>query len=692
MTADSPEASGAPGRNPSSANSGPASTDPVGPGPAGTGAAGTGAAGSGAAGPGVAGMPLAWQDDEIAAFLAATAGDEPPDEEAAFVVDPETGPPVGADFWLGQLPQPVLEEVLAARAEQAARTADPAPRVTPFPEGVIEHDGSGPGGVGFESGSVLDGLAPGPVLVQALEDTWDGGLAGLSDDALAGVMLAARRLESRGAAGMNAAAAELARRREAAGPRIAEHTGSEVAMLLAWTRPAADRLLNAAISLDRLPATTDALWTGRIDRLKADVIVYETGLLDAEVAAAVELLVIEDAPALTTSQLRARVRRAVLAADPAAARRRAQQAAREARVECYGERSGSTAALSGRDLPAAGTLAADQRIDAAARALKAAGVAATLPQLRAAVFLGLLTGADPRTFLPPAPDHGDSLPPAPDHGDSTGEPTSTPVAPGSTPADQAGGTQGGQSDVTPAGSGGHPEPSTDPTTAASSGSPGGSGDDPAGDAGGKWPGPGKVSLRGSVNLTLPLATWLGTGQSPGDIAGFGPATAHTCQDVADWIAECPGTRWCLTLTDKTGRAVGHGCARRPPPVRGDPAALARWLAQLKIEPIEAGTCTHAREVPGYRIPERLHHVVKIRQRTCISPVCIRSAMKCDDDHTVPYDQGGKTCECDLGPACRSCHRVKQAPGWRLDQPKPGVFVWHLPNGRTVTTAPDPYPT
>jgi Domain of unknown function (DUF222)/HNH endonuclease len=579
---------------------------------------------------------LARQEEALAAYIAATAGDQAPDEDAAVWTSLDSPPPLDVDSWLGQLADDQPEEEPAARAT----TVHPPSVLAVDWDDVADHDGSGPGGLGFESGSVLDHLEPGPVLAAALEDTMSAGLDGLSDDALAGVMLAFRRLESRGAAGLWAAAAELARRRDAApDPRVGDHIHNETGMLLAWTRPAAQRLLSTGVSLARLPATSEALWAGRIDRLKAELIAYETGALDAELAAAVELLVIDDAPRLTTGQLRARLRRAVLAADPDAVRRRVAAAARDARVEMYGEVSGGTAALCGRDLPTRGALAADQRIDAAARELKAAGVDATLPQLRAAVFLGLLTGSDPRTFLPPSPDD-------------------------QTVADPGPGTA-----------------SPPPTDATSN----------PGAAGGAWLGPGPVTLRGSVNLTMPLASWLGQSFSPGDIAGFGPATAETCQDIADWISENPGSRWCVTLTDKTGRAVGHGCARRPPPARGDPAGLAAWLARLKIEPIEAGTCTHAREVPGYRIPARLHHIVKVRQRTCINPICRRQATKCDDDHTVPYDQGGRTCECDLGPACRTCHRTKQTPGWLLKQPSPGVFEWRLPNGRSVTSTPDPYP-
>ena len=44
-----------------------------------------------------------------------------------------------------------------------------------------------------------------------------------------------------------------------------------------------------------------------------------------------------------------------------------------------------------------------------------------------------------------------------------------------------------------------------------------------------------------------------------------------------------------------------------------------------------------------------------------------------------------------GPVCRRSHRIKQAPGWHLTQPRPGVFQWTTPSGRTYTTHPEPYP-
>ncbi len=172
--------------------------------------------------------------------------------------------------------------------------------------------------------------------------------------------------------------------------------------------------------------------------------------------------------------------------------------------------------------------------------------------------------------------------------------------------------------------------------------------------------------------------------------GYGAIDAATCRDLANALATHPATRWCLTLTDPHGRATAHGCARAGPgpPATTDPAA---WLAQITITPIETGTCTHRRQTAAYRPPLSLRHLIKIRSRRCGYPGCRRPATRCDDDHTIPHHKGGKTCECNLYPLCRRHHQAKQAPGWRLDQPEPGLLTWTLPSGRSYATTPEPYP-
>lgn len=100
-------------------------------------------------------------------------------------------------------------------------------------------------------------------------------------------------------------------------------------MLRVSTRTAAARVGDAWSLCTRLPATLAALESGRITLAKARVLDAETANLSAEHTAAVERQVLDKAPEQTPGQLRVATRRAVLRTDPAAARKRAEQARRE---------------------------------------------------------------------------------------------------------------------------------------------------------------------------------------------------------------------------------------------------------------------------------------------------------------------------------------------------------------------------
>jgi len=87
----------------------------------------------------------------------------------------------------------------------------------------------------------------------------------------------------------------------------------------------------------------------------------------------------------------------------------------------------------------------------------------------------------------------------------------------------------------------------------------------------------------------------------------------------------------------------------PADVNEWPADVTEWLADIAVNRLETGDCRHLRESPSYRPPPSLRHLITIRQPTCSFPGCRRPAMRCDEDHTpsLPYDQGGRTCECNL---------------------------------------------
>jgi hypothetical protein len=122
------------------------------------------------------------------------------------------------------------------------------------------------------------------------------------------------------------------------------------------------------------------------------------------------------------------------------------------------------------------------------------------------------------------------------------------------------------------------------------------------------------------------------------------------------------------------------------PLRG----LLDFLNIRKLTPVIRGPCQHAWAEHRYRPSRKLQHLVRARNATCTAPGCGRRAASCDLDHTDPHHQGGRTCECNLAPLCRHHYRCKQADRWWLEQPEPGVLIWHTPAGRTYTTTPTQY--
>ena len=88
---------------------------------------------------------------------------------------------------------------------------------------------------------------------------------------------------------------------------------------------------------------------------------------------------------------------------------------------------------------------------------------------------------------------------------------------------------------------------------------------------------------------------------------------------------------------------------------------------------------HPRGAPGaYRIPDAMSRFVKTRSPLCEWPGCGHRAVTCDVDHDLAWP-AGPTCGCNLGPACRRHHRIKQT-GWTKTRCGTGV-TWTSPTGR-----------
>ena len=150
----------------------------------------------------------------------------------------------------------------------------------------------------------------------------------------------------------------------------------------------------------RLPLTRQALAGGIIGDYKAQLIAEATRVLDDAAAAEAEAAVVpHGVTGKTPGQIRAAIGRAVLKADPDAARRRREEAEKDPRVELWREDAG-TAAICGYGLPPDAALAADQAITTTALELKAAGLAGTMDQLRARAYLDALLGQDSRPAAP----------------------------------------------------------------------------------------------------------------------------------------------------------------------------------------------------------------------------------------------------------------------------------------------------
>ena len=433
---------------------------------------------------------------------------------------------------------------------------------------------------------------------------------------------------------------------------------------------AAERISYACDLAGRLPVTFAVLGAGLIDPVHAKIIFEQTDFLSAADAAKADPLLAAAAQHKTYAELRAAAAKLVLKLDPGSAERRKQARRKnDAHVRPFREESGN-AGMVARELPSDEVLASWQHVEQRALELRAAGVPGTLRELRWRAYLDLLQERDSRLVAGTVPgqDPGQGHRPADDDG----------------PREDPGGNGNG---------GNGPGPH----------SPAGTGPDGRARPAGPGAGPCLAAL---VNITVPLATALGQSGTPGEAGGFGLLDAGTARDLIAAAGRSPHTRWCVTVLYPDGTAAAHGCApgRHPPPPGPEPPGPDQrpppdtrtrdYLLSLgvRLALIARGTCDHRHAETGYQPSRKLQHLIRTRSTRCSAPGCGRPAARCDLDHTVAWDKGGITCECGIAPLCRHHHRCKQARGWQLTQPEPGVLQWRTPHGRTFTTTPTEYPT
>lgn len=188
------------------------------------------------------------------------------------------------------------------------------------------------------------------------------------------------------------------------------------------------------------------------------------------------------------------------------------------------------------------------------------------------------------------------------------------------------------------------------------------------------------------------------GTGPPTAAGLtGRITLIISEDTIDgYLAAVSTGPAACTRTGRRGRRKSTDPPGEPGTIAAAAVAAAtRALQHARAQAAadtQAGGCAHTSASPHYRPPTRLREYVIARDQSCRSPVCGQPAWRADLDHTRPYDQGGKTCPCNLGGACRREHQLKQNRRWKLEQIRPGWFRWTVPSGRTYEVGPETYTT
>jgi Domain of unknown function (DUF222) len=151
----------------------------------------------------------------------------------------------------------------------------------------------------------------------------------------------------------------------------------------------------------------------------------------------------------------------------------------------------------------------------------------------------------------------------------------------------------------------------------------------------------------AVHVTVALSTLAGLDDLPAELDGCGPITAEVARRFAAHAT------WRRLLTDPaSGALLDYGTTRYAPP------------ADL-VEHVHA------------------------RDGSCRFPTCARPARLCQFDHTIAAGAADwSTSAGNGGPLSAGCHNAKTHAGWRLEQPRPGQFVWTAPTGHTYGVDPE----
>ncbi|MCD2442933.1 HNH endonuclease [Agromyces sp. SYSU K20354] len=158
-------------------------------------------------------------------------------------------------------------------------------------------------------------------------------------------------------------------------------------------------------------------------------------------------------------------------------------------------------------------------------------------------------------------------------------------------------------------------------------------------------------VRPSVHVTVPVLTLMGEADTPGMLDGYGPIDADTARRLA---AQAPSFTRILTHPVSGTVLDIDRQSYRPP------ADLARWL--------------------------------QVRDGTCRFPGCNRAARRSDLDHTIDWNDEGRTAFDNLAHLCAAHHHLKHETAWSARHTGAGTLEWTSPAGAThLTHAANPIP-
>jgi hypothetical protein len=90
----------------------------------------------------------------------------------------------------------------------------------------------------------------------------------------------------------------------------------------------------------------------------------------------------------------------------------------------------------------------------------------------------------------------------------------------------------------------------------------------------------------------------------------------------------------------------------------------------------------------YRPPAPLRRLVRWRADRCMGPGCGLPASRCQIDHQVAWEDGGRTELWNLAPFCQGHHTIKHHGGWIVRQLDGGAIEWISPLGRRYVEQPE----